>query len=223
MKTQMIMGVLAVTALAACTSRNTRTVTVTPAGDTIISRSGQPLANVAGTLKRGTRITAVLQEDVSSQNKKVGDVVKATLTQEVEDVNGQVLFPAGTEAEVKIIELRAPRDEQDNGAVAFDVTSLKKDGRTYNVGAAADPGSYQTRDRGPFDDRGNIAIGAGAGAVLGGLISGSVKGAVVGGILGAAGGAVYNQQTGQGKRDVIVKSGTQLEFELQQPVVVYIS
>jgi len=64
-------------------------------------------------------------------------------------------------------------------------------------------------------------IGAGAGAVAGGLITGSVKGAVLGGLLGGAAGAVYNSQTG--KRDVLVKSGSKLEFKLQQPVVVMIS
>ena len=206
---------------AACTSKQTRTVTVTPQGDTIITRGDRPLASVAGTLNRGTKITAVLQEDVSSARHKVGDKIQGTLTEEIKDQNGQVIFPAGTQAEIQVTELRAPADANDNGAVGFSVTSFKKNGQTYSVGAAGDPSSYQVKDRGPFDDKQNIGIGAGAGAVLGGLISGSVKGAVVGGILGGAAGAVYNNQTG--KRDVVVKSGTQLEFELEQPVMVYVT
>lgn len=209
-------------ALAAACSRQTRTVTVTPQGDTIISHGDQPLAQVAGTLESGTDIKAVLQEEVSSVNKKPGDVVKAVLKEEVKGASGQVLFPAGTEVAVQITELRAPVSDQDNGAVGFAVQSFRKDGQTFNVGATGDPSSYQVRDRGPFDDKQKIAIGAGAGAIAGGLISGSVRGAVVGGLLGGAAGAVYNSQQ-KDKRDVVVKSGTELEFELQQPVVVYVS
>src|SRR4051812_7916511 len=210
MQKRIWMGVmLAAFAAAACTGKQTRTVTVTPQGDTIITHGNRPLASVAGTLKRGTTIKAVLQEDVSSANHKAGDKVKGTLTDEVKDQNGQVLFPAGSQVDVQITELRAPKDDKDNGAVAFAVTSLQKNGQTYAVGAAGDPASYQVKDRGPFDDKQNIGIGAGAGAVVGGLISGSVKGAVVGGLLGGAAGAVYNNQSG--KREVIVKSGTKLE------------
>ncbi|MBI4501713.1 MAG: hypothetical protein HY700_11190 [Gemmatimonadetes bacterium] len=221
MQTRYLAGALFLLALAACSTRNTRTVTVTPQGDTIITHGDRPLAQVAGTLKSGTKIEAVLQEEVSSANHKPGDEVRATLTEEVKDVNGQVLFPAGTEAQVRITQLRAPADDRDNGDVGFAVMSLKKDGRTYDVTSSADPSSYQVKNRGAFDDKGNIAIGAGAGAVVGGLITGSVKGAVVGGLLGGGAGAVYNSQTG--KRDVVVRSGTKLEFKLDQPVVVMVS
>ena len=207
-------------ALAACSTQS-RTVSVTPRGDTIISPSGRPLAQVAGTLRQGTKIEAVLQEEVSSANKKPGDDVRATLTNEVKDINGQVLFPAGTEAQMRITQLRAPADDQDNGEVGFSVMSLKKDGRTYDVTSSADPSSYQVKNRGALDDPAKVAIGAGAGAVVGGLISGSVKGVVLGGLLGGAAGAVYNSQTS--KRDVVVKSGTKLQFELDQPVVVMVS
>ena len=219
MKKLPIAGAL-VLALAACTHQAIRTVTVTPQGDSIITHNGrQP--QMAGSLKSGTTIHAVLQEDVSSANHKAGDEVRATLTDQVKDQNGNVLFPAGTEARMRITQLDAPSNNQNNGNVAFAVTSLRMNGRSYEVASSTDASSYKTQNRGALDDKTNIAVGAGAGAVLGGLITGSVKGAVVGGLLGGAGGAAYNTQTG--KRDVIVHSGTKLEFKLDQPVVLMVS
>ena len=208
-------------ALAACSSQTaTRTVTVTPQGDSIITHNGRQ-AQMAGTLKSGTKIHAVLQEDVSSANHKAGDEVRAILTDDVKDANGTLLFPVGTEARVRITELQPPQNNQNNGNVGFAVTSLRQGGHTYEVASSTDASSYQSRNRGALDDKTNIAVGAGAGALVAGLITGSVKGAIVGGLLGGAGGAVYNSQTG--KRDVLVRSGTKLEFKLGQPVVVMVS
>jgi hypothetical protein len=220
MKTRLLTGAMIIIAAAAC-ARNTRTITTTTRGDTIISHGNTPLAQVAGTIKSGTTIHAVLQEDVSSSNHKPGDEVRATLTEEVKDVNDRVLFPAGTEAQIRVTQLRAPADDKDNGDIGFAVMGLTNNGQHYTLSSSANPSSYDVRDRGPFDDKGNIAIGAGAGAVAGGLITGSVKGAVLGGLLGGAAGAVYNSQTG--KREVVAKSGTKLEFKLERPVVVMIS
>src|SRR6185436_2695844 len=169
MKARLLTGALIIIAAAAC-ARNTRTVTVTQRGDTIISHGNKPLAQVAGTIKSGTTIHAVLQEDVSSANHKPGDEVRATLTEEVKDVNNQVLFPAGTEAKVRVTQLRAPANDNDNGEVAFAIMGLSNNGQNYTLSSSTNPSSYDVRDRGPFDDKGNVVIGAGAGAVAGGLI-----------------------------------------------------
>ncbi len=217
-----ILPCAAIALAAACSSgQQARTVAVTPQGDTIISHSDRPVAQVAGSLKSGTKIEVTTQKEVRSASVKVGDMVPATLTNEIRDVNNEVLFPAGTTVQLRVVSIQPPMDNRESGAIGFDVRGFESNGKTYQVASSVNSANTQARDRGPFDDKGNIAIGAGAGAVLGGLITGSGKGAVVGAVLGGAGGAVYNNQTG--KQEVVVPQGTAVEFKLEQPVVVLIS
>jgi hypothetical protein len=222
MKTRIMMNVVLVGMAAACgTNRATRTVTVTPQGDSIITHGDRAAPTVAGNLKQGTKVQAVLQDEVSSRNHKVGDYVTASLTKEIKDANGQVIFPAGTETQLQITQLQPPVENQSKGDVGFSVTGLKMNGRTYYVGSSVDRDSYGVQDRGPSVDRDKVIIGAGAGAVAGGLIAGSVKGAVVGGLLGGAAGAVVGSEMNKNRRDVVVARGTKVEFKLEQPVIVF--
>lgn len=196
---------------------------MTPQGDSIIMHGDRPLATVAGTLKQGTKVQAVLQDEVSTRNHKAGDFVTATLTKDIKDANGQLIFPAGTETQLRITELQRPLDDKNKGSVGFEVTGLKMNDRTYFVGSSVDRDSYGVQNRGPSVDRDKVIIGAGAGAVAGGLIAGSVKGAVVGGVLGGAAGAVVGSEMNKNRRDIVVPRGTKVEFKLQQPVVVFAS
>jgi len=224
MNTRFFLGVTLAAALAACgTNRNTRTVTVTPQGDTIITHGDRPLAQVAGTLKSGTKVQAILQDEISSQHNRVGDIVRGTLTKDIKDVNGQVIFREGTPVDLRITDLQPTTSNANQGTVGLQVVAMKTNGRTYSVGSTVDRDSYDVRDRGPSVDKDKVLIGAGAGAVAGGLIAGSVKGAVIGGLLGGAAGAVIGNQGNNGRRDVVVKPGTKLEFKLDQPVVIYVS
>jgi hypothetical protein len=224
MNTRFFLGLTLAAVLGACgTNQNTRTVTVTPQGDTIISHGDRPLAQVAGTLKSGTKVQAITQDEISSQHNRVGDIVHATLTNNIKDVNGQVIFREGTPVDLRITDLQPTTNNANEGTVGLQVVAMKTNGRTYTVGSTVDRDSYSTQDRGPSVDRDKVLIGAGAGAVVGGLIAGSVKGAVIGGLLGGAAGAVVGNQGNNGRRDVIVKPGTKLEFKLQEPVVIYVS
>jgi hypothetical protein len=222
----MLKGILwsavAIATAAACSSGSrARTVTVTPQGDTIISHGNQPMASVAGSIKAGTKVEATMQQEVRSSDLKVGDVVSASLTNDIKDVNGDVLFHPGTTVQLRVVNIQPPMDNRESGTIGFDVRGFESNGKSYQVASSVSSTDTESRDRGPFDDKRTIAIGAGAGAVVGGLISGSVKGAAVGAVLGGAAGAVVNSQTGQ--REVVIPQGTRMEFKLEQPVVILIS
>lgn len=204
----MMVGVLA------C-SRNTETVTVSPARDNTVTVT----RHNARLIPEGTQVTATVEDSINSRDDKVGDRVTATITQDVRDADGHVLFPRGSTAELVITEIRSSDGRGDPGAIGLDVSTVMVGGESYRVTSEVDSLSYQVRERGIEKEK--VGIGAAAGALLGGVMTGSVKGAVVGGVLGGAAGAVVSDQTRD--RDVIVRPGTQVQFRLARAAVVYLS
>src|SRR6185503_9922410 len=111
----------------------------------------------------------------------------------VKDAGGNIVFPAGSPTELRIIDIKAGDSKNKNGALAMQVATVKANGRTYYIDATSDSISA-TRKPGWTSDKKKIGIGAAAGAVVGGLLGGNLKSAVAGGLLGAAGGAVVSHE-----------------------------
>jgi hypothetical protein len=181
-----------------------------------------PLANErSASLPKGTKVSATLTDSISSRSNRIGDLVSATIAHEVRDGNGNVIFPAGSSAELRIIDIKPGDGDDKDGALALQVSQVRANGQTYTVNASVDSVSNSSRKPGWTSDKKKIGLGAAAGAVVGGLVSGNLKGAVAGGILGAAGGAVVAHE--MNGRDVIVKPGTTIDFEITETLPVMIS
>jgi len=176
------------------------------------SAQGPYTTEGARTLSKGTKISATISDSISSKNNKIGDQVSATITNDVKDANGNVVFPAGSPAKVRIIDIKPGDSKDKNGALALQVSQVQANNQTYYLNASNDSSMNATRKPGWTSDKKKIGIGAAAGAVVGGLASGSLKGALAGGLIGAAGGAVVGHE--MNGRDVFLKAGSNVDFVL---------
>src|SRR5687767_3380523 len=55
------------------------------------------------TLAKGTAVKVKLQDQLSSQTHKSGDMLKATIDGNVKDGSGAVMFSEGSQAEIEIV------------------------------------------------------------------------------------------------------------------------
>jgi hypothetical protein len=168
---------------------------------------GVALALVAGstvlTIPSGTDIPVTLDEDVPIEQDRMGDTFEAHVTRDV-TVEGEVVIPAGTPAEVKLVE--SPEKE---GAATLRLARINLDGdmRSVNTDVAkadTDKSGLRTRER--------AAVGAVAGAVVGAVTG---AGVLEGAIVGAGGGLAWGLLDERGRE---VPDGTGLRFELEDEV-----
>jgi hypothetical protein len=177
--------------------------------------------NSTVTLPGGTKVIATLDKQISSSSTKIGDTVSATINSDVKDANGQVVFPTGSKAEVRVLDIKGADATNKQGTLALAVTDVRANGQVYHLATGVDSLAAVGQKPGWTSDKKKIGIGAAAGAVVGGLLGGNLRSAIIGGILGAAGGAtVAHEMNGN---ELVVKSGTTVTFPIQQPVQVMVS
>jgi hypothetical protein len=173
------------------------------------------------TISKNTKIEATVTEPISSSTNKIGDEISATIVNDVKDEQGNVIFPAGSPAKLRIIDLKAGDSKDKNGALALQVSSVKANDQDYRLNAPVDPVTNTTKKPGWTSDKKKMGIGAAAGAVVGGLATGNLKGALAGGVLGAVGGAIVTHQ--MNGREVVVASGSRISFTITEPLQVLVS
>src|SRR5689334_7460888 len=86
-------------------------------------------ADAVRTLNKGTTIKVKTSEQMSSQTNKVGDHIKAAITDDVKDGNGQVIFPAGSLAQLDIV--------QTSTGPGFAIGSVEVNGKQYSLKSSA--------------------------------------------------------------------------------------
>jgi hypothetical protein len=208
--------------LAAAAAKNTakpapRPVVNKPAASTKpmnppASASAPPAPAPVLTVPSGTQLALSLSTGLSSKTAKVGDVVRAQVTQDVR-VNDRVAIAAGTTVA---------------GQVTDVVSGSNKIGGVPTLGLRFErlelPGGVDVPIDGVLEQKGKsdtgrdtakIVGGAAAGAILGHQVKGGDKGKVLGGLLGGAIGAVAAQKTGT---EVTLVEGTELAISLAAPV-----
>lgn len=191
------------------------------AGSAAAQQSGPYVRESVRTLPNNTRIVATIQEPISSNSNRIGDIIAATITNDVKDANGNVVFPAGSSAKVRIIDIKGGDKNAKNGALALQVQSVVASGQTFTLTTSTNSGAGDSQKPGWTSDKKKIGIGAAAGAIVGGLASGSLKGALAGGVLGAAGGAVVAHE--MNGREVVMKTGTNVDFVITESMQVLVS
>ncbi len=164
------------------------------------------------TVPAGTELSLSLSTALSSKTSKVGDTVRAVVTENVV-VDGRTAIAAGTTVAGTVIKV---------------VSGSDKIGGTPQVMMGFDrlelPGGKDVPITGEFTSTGKsdntrdavkIVGGAAAGALLGDQVSKKDRGKVIGGILGAAAGAVAAKETGT---EVKLAEGAPMALTLSAPV-----
>jgi hypothetical protein len=163
------------------------------------------VAVVGFTIPRGTDIPVSLDMNVALKRDQVGNTFPAHITRDVM-VGGAVALPAGTPAEVTLVE-----SEDTPGAASFRLVSLSVSGQTLavrtDVARADATGSGLSTGR-------KTGIGALAGGALG-LVIGGGDGLLKGAAAGAGGGLAWGLLDHDGRR---VEHDTPLLFSLRAPV-----
>jgi hypothetical protein len=176
-----------------------------------------PAPAASRSLSAGTTLSASTTAEISSAKNKVGDVVTATVANDVKDNAGRVVIPAGSDVTLKVTAIKVSENKSDKtGTLTLQPTSVMVNGTSYPLSARID--SVGTHLQGRKTNAGDIAkpaAGAAVGAVVGRVLGGSTKGAIIGGVLGGAVGAQRAVETKD--RDVVLPEGTTVVLVLEQP------
>jgi hypothetical protein len=185
------------------------------------TNNGYPTANAGFIVPDGTRIVAVLDNDLSTRTAAVGDRFTLRVTDPGE------FSDATIEGHVSQIERSGRLTGRSRMTLDFDSIRLR-DGRSYNFAGLVDGVRTASGDLVRVDTEGTVrddsqttktetraAIGTAVGAIIG-AIAGGGKGAAIGAILGAGGGAgsVYVQ----GRNDLDLNRGTEITIRAGAPL-----
>ncbi|CAN5707909.1 hypothetical protein BH10ACI4_BH10ACI4_23150 [soil metagenome] len=143
-------------------------------------------------LPSGTRLAVRLDATVSSSTARVGDIVPASLAEDLV-VENQVLARRGHPLRGRVTFARRSGRFHKPGYITVRLDSIEIDGRRYDLSSSA------IRDKGNGHLKSNatkIGGGAGIGALIG-AIAGGGKGALIGGLVGAGAGTGVAAATGR--------------------------
>jgi hypothetical protein len=165
----------------------------------------------AGVISAGTTFAVRANENIDSNQP--GGTYRAEVAQTIEDRSGKVLVPAGSPAELTVV------DVSSGGVVGTRTISLALRSVTVN-GVRHTIQTADTTEGGPAGVGTNrrtaemVGGGAAIGALIG-AIAGGGKGAAIGAAVGAAGGAATQVLT---RGDTVrVPAETVMTFQLDQP------
>ena len=169
------------------------------------------LANA--TVPKGTAITVVTDQSISSKDAKVGQPVTGTLAKDVV-VGGKVVIPKGSAAKLSVSAVQASGRLSTPAKLYLRLRTITVKGETYTVTT----GSTGRTEKGKGKrDAGFIGGGAAAGALIGGLAGGG-KGAAIGAGAGAGAGTAGAAATG--KKDIEYGAETRLTFTTQTAITI---
>lgn len=162
------------------------------------------------TLPEHTAIRVTLDQSLSSNQSRPGDLFEATVSDPVV-VDGKVAIPQGSHAEGLVMDAEKSGRLKGRPRLILALHTVEVDGQTYDVRTMPD----QRIGRG--HKKHNLAwIGGGAasGALIGAVAAGGT-GALIGGPLGAGAGTTVALL--RGKRDIKLPAESPLKFELSEP------
>jgi len=200
-----------------------------PPNSTEVTEMNSPIRAVAGflalvlalpmfseahaTVRKGTAITVVTDQNVSSKDAKVGQTVTGTVAKDVV-VGGKVVIPKGSAAKLSVSSVQASGRLSTPAKLYLRLQTISVKGETY----ALTTGSSGRTEKGKGKrDAGFIGGGAAAGALIGGLAGGG-KGAAIGAGAGAGAGTAGAAATG--KKDIDYPAETRLTFTTRADVAI---
>lgn len=169
-----------------------------------------PPQPVTLTVPRGTRVSAVLSQQLSAKNNSVGDSFAGELSSALKTSGGEVVFPRGTRVEGTVVAAKGQGRFKGEGNLGIQLTSIG--------GQQVTTSAYLKQIKGKGKrTAGFIGGGGGAGALIGGLAGGG-KGALIGALAGAGAGTAGAALTGN--KDVVIPAESVVSFTLESSLSV---
>ena len=163
----------------------------------------------------GTTLTIRMIDGVDSSVNQPGEIFRASLEDPI--VSGdRVVVPKGADVYTRLVSSSSAGKFSGKSELHMELVKLDFQGKSYSLVSSTYSLSGDSRGK-------NTAEKVGGGAVLGaiiGALAGGGKGAAIGAGVGGAGGGVYQAAT-HGKQ-VRIPSETKLDFQLDQPLTVYV-
>lgn len=156
----------------------------------------------------GTVISVKTIDRVESDSSREGQLFRASLADPI-IVNGTTVAPVGSDAELKIVEVKEAGKVKGRAELTVTLVSVTANGQTMSLTTENTTSKSGGKGKGTATKTG---IGAGIGAALGAIFGGG-KGAAIGAGAGAATGAGVAMVM-QGPR-VVIPSETQLSFSVR--------
>jgi hypothetical protein len=155
------------------------------------------VAASAATIPAGTRVSVRLNQSVSSGSNQVGDIVDATLVNDI-TVNGQKVAKAGDAVRAKVTHVKSSGRLKTPGEITVRLTTIN--GIAVSSTPVARKGQSHTKSNAT-----KIGGGAAAGAIIG-AIAGGGKGAAIGAGVGAGAGTGVAMATGKKEATIVAES-----------------
>src|SRR2546425_2917690 len=179
----------------------------------------KPAAPTTLTAAAGTRVPLAASESISRRQAKAGDAFTATVAQDVKDVAGHVVIPAGSAVQGTIVAAEPAPNPNASGRLELAVQTVSVRGSSYAVDATVESKDTVMQGRGVTKgDAAKVGGGAIAGALVGRLLGKNAKGAVIGGAVGAAAGAAAARASRD--IDVVLPKGAAITLRLNKPLTV---
>lgn len=168
-------------------------------------------AEGAGTVPKGTVISVVTDQPVSSKDARVGQPVSAAVARNV-TVGGKLLIPKGSAAKLSVSGVQASGRLSTPAKLYLHLVSVTVKGKAYTFATSSAGRTEKGKGK---RDAGFIGGGAAGGAVIGALAGGG-KGAAIGAAAGAGAGTAGAAATG--KKDIEFPAETRLTFTTRTDV-----
>ncbi len=164
-------------------------------------------------LNGGTQIQVRTDQAINATEASVGKRFNATVSHDIMDANGNVAIPAGSPAQIEVMQA-----SDNSGDVTVDLRSVNVNGQRVNLASTTSTTASNAEEQGIGKNKRTgkyVGGGALAGTVIG-AIAGGAKGAAIGAIAGGAAGAGAQVLT-KGK-NVNIPAETQLTFQTSNSV-----
>lgn len=171
------------------------------------------LLRAGGAVPKGTKISVITDQALSSKNAKVGQPVSGSVARDV-IVEGKVVIPKGSAAKLSVSGVQASGRLSTPAKLYLHLVSVTVKGKAYNIATSSAGRSEKGKGK---RDAGFIGGGAAAGAAIGALAGGG-KGAAIGAGAGAGAGTAGAAATG--KKDIEFPAETRLTFTTRTDVVI---
>ena len=165
------------------------------------------------TVRKGTAITVVTDQSVSSKDAKAGQAVTGTVAKDVV-VGGKVVIPKGSAAKLSVSSVQASGRLSTPAKLYLRLRTVTVRGESYSFETGSSGRSESGKGK---RDAGFIGGGAAAGALIGGLAGGG-KGAAIGAGAGAGAGTAGAAATG--KKDIQYPAESHLAFTTRTDVAI---
>lgn len=162
----------------------------------------------------GTMLTVRLVQQLSSKTNSQGDPFDATLAAPLV-VDGNRVAPVGTRVSGVVAEAHKAGHFKGGATLDLALRSLVIQGKLYRVSTMT---MDQTSKGKGKRTAAMVGGGAGGGALIGGLAGGG-KGAAIGALVGGAAGTAGAGLTGN--RDIVMKSESEVSFQMRKPLTIY--